>query len=476
MKIQSAFNLIKMLKFTPGEIQRGTRRKFKLGLVGSPTMASVFREAIATGMQTYRDKRDLESKVDEFVEILPMPTEEDIKSCHNLDAVIFLLSVEDVTRENLDIYRKIYKLGPPSHLFIEEPEKVVDKEKIYQMLDEMYISGSEWIRTLSPKTLEKKADVILKINQDIDLALAYRFPVFRKTMAKNLTHNTGVQNMIVALASSLPTNLPIIGIIISLLAVAGETTVLTLNQLKLCLQIAGIYGLETNLFDRIKELWPLVGTAFGFRTIARTLVGMVPLAGPSIKGMIAYGGTHIIGETVRWYYESGRMLSPEEKKELIAEARSKGISTVRNYLEKFKKGLGQVRETGTWKMEKLEKDLSALEKNIRQLESKKTLRPETEVKDIEQAQQDLEEMEKELRALEQEVEKLETEESPEEDQKKDEKEKEMKEEKEDKTDKEDKKEKKSKKSKSKKKKDEEESGKSKKSKSSGKSSKKKDEE
>ncbi len=371
--VKQTFGVVQMLKATPSEINKQTHQKFRIGLAGSPSMVSVFREVLTAQMVLRGDE-----KVEDFIEVLPLYIDEDLRKTLKLDAVIYLLSVEDANRENFESYRRIYKLSSPAHLFVEEPETLEEKERLYQVMDSLFLIGREWIGPISQEVIKQKASTILSINPSIEMALGYRFPLLRDALILRLIHNTGFQNMAIALASSLPSNLPIIGIIIGLLSVAGETTVLTMNQLKLCLQIAGIYGLELNLLDRIKELWPLVGSALGFRTLARTLVGFVPIAGPSIKAMIAYGGTHIVGYSVKWYYETGRRLSPEEKKRIYLEAKKKAILTLQSYIEKVKgslkslplknEDLGDVSEISQ-SIEKMEKEVEILRKAVEEEEN-----------------------------------------------------------------------------------------------------------
>jgi len=46
----------------------------------------------------------------------------------------------------------------------------------------------------------------------------------------------------------------------------------------------------------------VVGAGFGFRTIARELVGFVPVGGWAAKGAVAYAGTKAVGEAARRYF------------------------------------------------------------------------------------------------------------------------------------------------------------------------------
>ena len=336
MKLLNSFNMLNSLRVTPAEIKKETQKKFKLVITGSPEMVSPFYETLIRSVNLGMTGASDRLTIDDLLQVHPLPMEDSVRQDLQSDAIIFLLSHKDADRDNLLRYRDLYKLKPPAHLFIEDPGDAEEQERLYQLMDDLNLSGREWIEPPTYDTIRDKAEVLLKINPRIDAAMAYRFPILRDAMAQILIHKTGIQNMIIALASSLPANIPIIGIIVGLLGAAGETTVLTMNQLKLCMQLAGIYGLELNLADRIKELWPLVGTAFGFRAIARTLVGFIPVAGPTIKGAIAYAGTHLVGETSRWYYEEGRRLSADEKNRIYKNALAKAKQTAALYFDQLK--------------------------------------------------------------------------------------------------------------------------------------------
>ena len=78
---------------------------------------------------------------------------------------------------------------------------------------------------------------------------------------------------------------------------------LTLNQIRLLMRIADAYGFELDR-ERIPEVLGVIGSGFGLRAVARSLLGVVPIAGWAVKGGIAYGGTRALGEAARRYFES----------------------------------------------------------------------------------------------------------------------------------------------------------------------------
>jgi uncharacterized protein (DUF697 family) len=81
----------------------------------------------------------------------------------------------------------------------------------------------------------------------------------------------------------------------------------------------------------------VLGAAFGWRSIARELVGMIPLGGGIVpKAAIAFAGTWAVGDAVTYYYKTGRKLSREEMKQRFESALGKGKATTEELLGKVK--------------------------------------------------------------------------------------------------------------------------------------------
>lgn len=336
MKIHNVFKILSVLHGTPTEIQREVGKKFSLIVTGTPELSTFFSCELMKDVVREKNEETASDGGPVQVKTIKLPARSEDDSAVSGDAVICLLSADDATNENLRAYRRLYKIIPGIHLFIERPTNKEEKAVLLKRLEENQIVGCELIRALTRETITDTFEAVLDINKKISMAMAYRLPVLRPAMAKKIINGTAAQNMLIALASSLPQQLPVIGVVIGLLSVAGETTVLTINQLKMCMQLAGIYGLELYVPDRLKELWPLIGSAIGLRAIARTTVGFMPLAGPALKGTIAYSGTYLIGEMVRWFYSSGRMLTEDERERIYIKARIRALDLLESYLKKIK--------------------------------------------------------------------------------------------------------------------------------------------
>jgi uncharacterized protein (DUF697 family) len=118
--------------------------------------------------------------------------------------------------------------------------------------------------------------------------LAARLPVLREAVVDRLIARFSRQNAVIGTAVFMP---------------GADMPILTMNQIRMLLRIADAYGFELDR-RRIPEVLGVVGSGFGFRAVARSMLGVVPLAGWAVKGGIAFGGTRALGEAARRYFES----------------------------------------------------------------------------------------------------------------------------------------------------------------------------
>jgi rod shape determining protein RodA len=119
--------------------------------------------------------------------------------------------------------------------------------------------------------------------------LAARLPVVREPLSEVLIEKFSRQNAIAAVAIFIP---------------GADFPVLTLNQIRLVLRLGSAHGVEVDQ-ERWPEVLATIAAGLGFRTVARTLVGAIPLAGWLVKGTVAYAGTRAVGEAAHRYFHTG---------------------------------------------------------------------------------------------------------------------------------------------------------------------------
>jgi hypothetical protein len=157
--------------------------------------------------------------------------------------------------------------------------------------------------------------VLDALPHDLRLAAARRLPGLRPLFAARLTTEVSVSNAAVALASGVPSIVPILGIPLA----AADTIILTKNQVWMVYRLALACGAEPDFQKRMIEITPVIGGAVVWRQIAGALVGLVPGYGIVPKTAVAFGGTYVVGLAATRWYETG-LLTDEERKRITAEA------------------------------------------------------------------------------------------------------------------------------------------------------------
>ncbi len=165
--------------------------------------------------------------------------------------------------------------------------------------------------------IPKLVELLQRTLPKLSLCLAHDYTRFRYLYSRRITKLAAKRTSVLAAASTIPAPpIPGVNLIWGLFATTGETLAITAAQLRLCMLMAAIHGRPIDFFDRIGELWPIIGSAFGWRTLAREITGLVPVAGWALKSSLAYTGTFTVGEAARLYYEHGQPSEVEVIREI----------------------------------------------------------------------------------------------------------------------------------------------------------------
>lgn len=160
------------------------------------------------------------------------------------------------------------------------------------------------------------------------MRLSRDYAQLREACLRSLVLRACRDNTIIAAASSVTVSTPIVGQLLGLLAVSAETLAITAGQLRVALLVGALYGRSLNFFDRVDELWPVLGGAWLWRTLARELVGLVPAVGPVAKSGVAFVGTYVVGVACQRFYELGEVLPSRELRDIECEAKAQASSLV----------------------------------------------------------------------------------------------------------------------------------------------------
>ena len=192
------------------------------------------------------------------------------------------------------------------------------------------IQGPQGTYTFYRNDPELTVREILGANDDLDLPLARQFPQFRKEVVEHTIQVIARENALFAVATALPDVVPNL---MELPWVFGEwasdTAFLTANQIRMAFLLAAACDREVGFAHQKLEILTIGGSAFGWRAIARELVGKIPLGGGLIpKGAIAYAGTFAIGKGLEHLYRANAVLAPGDRKAVYRQALDRGRSVI----------------------------------------------------------------------------------------------------------------------------------------------------
>lgn len=167
---------------------------------------------------------------------------------------------------------------------------------------------------------------IVHAHDDLSLALARQFPVFRQPVVTRIVQAVAMENTLFAVATALPNVVPnlfelpwVVG------EFASDTVFLTVNQIRMAFLIAAACGKDVGFSNQKAEIASISAGAFGWRAVARELAGKIPLGGGLIpKGAIAYAGTFVVGKGLEHFHHARAPLTKTQRDELYDEAYEQG--------------------------------------------------------------------------------------------------------------------------------------------------------
>jgi uncharacterized protein (DUF697 family) len=167
---------------------------------------------------------------------------------------------------------------------------------------------------------------IVRGNDDIALPLARQFPAFRGPVVERTIHTVARENALFAITTALPDIIPnLMELPWAFGEFASDTVFLTGNQVRMAFLIAAAYGKEVGFSQQKGSIVSIAAGAFGWRALARELVGKIPLGGGLIpKGAIAYAGTYAVGKSLEWFYRGNGNPNREQRRLLYREGLDRG--------------------------------------------------------------------------------------------------------------------------------------------------------
>jgi hypothetical protein len=200
--------------------------------------------------------------------------------------------------------------------------------------------GALVFEAASPEVLVHRT---LNKHQDLGVALARHFPPFRRPFVDRVIKKTCRENTLFSLATALPDVIPnIIELPWALAEFASDTAFLTMNQIRMAFLIAAASDREVGYTEQKSEIATVIGSAFGWRALARQLVGKIPFGGGLLgKAAVAYAGTKVLGLSLDRFYSIGYKYTREERDRLYAEAFRQGKELATRILSQLRPDLAR---------------------------------------------------------------------------------------------------------------------------------------
>jgi len=182
-----------------------------------------------------------------------------------------------------------------------------------------------------PEHLVRQA---LKAYPDLGISLAKSFLPFRRPYIARVISRTCRENTFFSVTTALPDVIPsVIELPWAVAEFASDTAFLTMNQVRMAFLIAAASDREVGYSEQKSEIATVIGSAFGWRALARQLVGKIPFGGGLVaKAAVAYAGTKVLGLSLDHLYSIGFTYTRDERDRLYADAFRQGKEVAQRML------------------------------------------------------------------------------------------------------------------------------------------------
>ena len=175
---------------------------------------------------------------------------------------------------------------------------------------------------------------VLARRPDLAVPLALHVHPFREEVSRRMIKKVAKENAIFSLATAVPDIIPFISLPWAIGEFASDTAFLTANQIRMAFLLAAASDRDVGYREQSAEIASIVMGAFGWRALARELVGKIPMGGGLIpKAAIAYAGTRVVGLSLERFYRVGHAYTREERRQAYVDALERGKTYAASVLE-----------------------------------------------------------------------------------------------------------------------------------------------
>ena len=200
-------------------------------------------------------------------------------------------------------------------------------EQFYDLVvyDEAIVASPKSL-VFRPERTRQFVERTLSRRPDLGIPLSKSFLPFRRPFVHRIISKTARENTLFSLATALPDVVPsVIELPWAVAEFASDTAFLTMNQVRMAFIMAAASDREPGYAHQKSEIATVIGSAFGWRALARQLVGKIPFGGGLVaKAAVAYAGTKVLGLSLDRLYEVGFTYSREERDHLYSDAYRQG--------------------------------------------------------------------------------------------------------------------------------------------------------
>jgi uncharacterized protein (DUF697 family) len=309
-----------------GELRADARKPFRFLLCGDPRLVAELR---ATLLHSHADANvppDAPSTL-ETIDPLRRPT----VVGPDARCIIFLGEPGDLAGARLDLLEQ-FRL--PIFALTVDPEAPQSHPVVAPLAGS---TGEYVVPRIEREALRARFfPHLIERCKGIEVAVGLRLPPLRETVAAKLTRDAAMSSLKVAGSSAVVDHVPVLGVLLGVVASAGDMVAITGLQIVLMMQIGATYGKDPDV-QHVWELLPVVGGGFGWRALSRELSGFIPVAGVAIKGAIAYAGTIVVGESVAFFYEHGRHMTRTQAAQIYEERKHAATIFARDLLDRLRR-------------------------------------------------------------------------------------------------------------------------------------------
>jgi len=197
-------------------------------------------------------------------------------------------------------------------------------------------TGSSEVFVFDPAKPRATIDQILTHRPDLAVPLALHALPFREEVSRRMVKKIAKENALFSLATAIPDIVPFITLPWAVGEFASDTAFLTANQIRMAFLLAAANDRDVGYREQRPEIASIVLGAFGWRALARELVGKIPWGGGLIpKAAIAYAGTRVAGMSLERYYRLGKAYTRAERRLAYEDALDRGRRLVAGMVEGF---------------------------------------------------------------------------------------------------------------------------------------------